>query len=874
MRESANVLKKCCFRSQKENRKRTAVTIVGIVLATALITGVACILASFRASMIAYEKQQNGDYHYHFVEVGQENLKYFQNNINIEKYGLAENLGYAPLEESQNPDKPYLHVSAIEKGMESTLALKLTEGRMPENGSELAVGSHVRSNGLVDIKVGDVLELQMGERMAGESALGQENPYIEGEERFVPSSRKRYTVVGILERPNQVWEPRIAPGYSAFTLLEEPERAGVVEVYASYTKKGLRNAQQVNAGILGVDEELYRRYYVGEALGIITPEEEAQIRAVAKNVQENYWLLKWELLIFSSNIMKMLYAMSAIAILIIIVTSVFCIHNSFMISLTEKMKLYGRLASVGTTRGQQKKIVYYEAAVLGLVGVPLGVISGIAATAVLVGAVGGLVEDALLFRLVFGISIWAILLGAALSAATVYLSAAGSARRAARVSPISAIRANDMVKEKKRMSGKELRCPAFIDRLFGIGGKIAYKNLRRARVRYRTTVISIVVSVAAFIGLSTFVELLMYSSSYYYEDIPYRLRVSINGWDSYDKALQIAGMDGILEAEVVRSARFFMDQDEIAYSGEYLELGIGEREMRLYSLGEEAYARYCRKVGVSAKEARDKAIVLADYSWEYWGDGKLHTKEGNIATFRPGEILEGTGVAEGLRIEVLTQTSVRPMHQLGGGTNQIQLIVSEEWMDTHLQQNPEYDDIKYNSINVFASCENTDEMEAAIRRELQLQHYSLTNYDAQYRSDRSLHLVVAIFLYGFITVVALIGITNIFNTITTNMELRAPEFAMLQAVGMTGREFRRMIWLENMFYGGKALLIGIPLGIFLSLCFNAALGSGIVTSIHLPWGATAAAAMAVGVLLYAIMRYSMGKVRKKNIVETIRNENI
>ena len=243
----------------------------------------------------------------------------------------------------------------------------------------------------------------------------------------MPSSRKRYTVVGILERPNQVWEPRIAPGYSAFTLLEEPERAGVVEVYASYTKKGLRNAQQVNAGILGVDEELYRRYYVGEALGIITPEEEAQIRAVAKNVQENYWLLKWELLIFSSNIMKMLYAMSAIAILIIIVTSVFCIHNSFMISLTEKMKLYGRLASVGTTRGQQKKIVYYEAAVLGLVGVPLGVISGIAATAVLVGAVGGLVEDALLFRLVFGISIWAILLGAALSAATVYLSAAGSA---------------------------------------------------------------------------------------------------------------------------------------------------------------------------------------------------------------------------------------------------------------------------------------------------------------------------------------------------------------------------------------------------------------------------------------------------------------
>ena len=871
MRESANVLKKCCFRSLKENRKRTAVTIVGIVLATALITGIACILTSFRVSMIAYEKTQKGDFHYHFVNVGREYLKYFENNSNIETYHLAENLGYAPLDGSRNPDKPYLFISAIEEGMESTLALTLTEGRMPENGSELVVGSHVRNNGLVDIKVGDVLELQMGDRMVDEHVLGQESPYYADKEWFQPSSRKVYTVVGLVERPNQEWEPRIAPGYSAFTLLDEP--AEVVEVYASYTKKGLRNAEQVNAGILGVDVELYRRYYVGEALGIITPQEEQEIKTVAKNVRENYWLLKWELFVFSSNIMSMLYTMSAIALGIIIVTSVFCIHNSFMISLTEKMKLYGRLASVGTTRRQQKKIVYYEATVLGLTGVPLGVISGIAATAVLVRAVGGLMEDALGFRLIFGISVWAILLGAVLSAATVYFSAAGSARRAARVSPISAIRANDMVKEKKRMSGKELRCPAFIDRLFGIGGKIAYKNLRRARVRYRTTVISIVVSVAAFIGLSTFVELMMYSSSYYYEDIPYRLRVSINGWDSYDKALQIAGMDGILEAEVVRTARFFMNQDEIAFSGEYQEQGYDETILVLRSLGEEAYARYCSKVGVSVEEAAGKAIVLADYGWNYWEDGKLYTGEGDIAAFRPGDLLKGTGVAEGLEIEVLTQTNERPMYQMKSATNMIQLIVSEEWMDTYLPQGSKYDDMKY-GLEVYANCENADEMEAAVRRDMQLQYYTITNYDAQYRSDRSLHLLAAIFLYGFITVVALIGITNIFNTITTNMELRAPEFAMLRAVGMTGREFRRMIWLENMFYGGKALFIGIPLGIFLSLCFNAALGSGIVTSIHLPWGATAAAAMAVGVLLYAIMRYSMGKVRKKNIVETIRNENI
>ena len=870
MKESANVLKRCCSRALKENPKRTAVTIVGIILATALITGVACIVVSFRASMIAYEKQQNGDWHYHFVGVGNEYLKYFENNTNIEKYGLLETLGYAPLEGSQNPDKPYLYLCAMEESVEDILGLTLSEGRMPENGTELVVGKHVRTNGLVDIKVGDVLTLQMGERMTDEYLLTQESPYYVGEERFVPSSEKQYTVVGIIERPNEEVEPRIAPGYSAYTFLEEPEAAAEVDVYASYTKKGLRNREQVNAGILGVEEELYKRYYNG---GVFTQEEQQRMRTVAKLVVENYWLLRWELMIFTSNTMNMLYAMSVIAILIIIVTSVFCIHNSFMISLTEKMKLYGRLASVGTTRRQQKKIVYYEAAVLGLTGVPLGIISGIAAIAVLVRAVGGLMEEGLGFRLIFRISLPAVLLGAVLSAVTVYLSASGSARRAARISPINAIRASETVKISGKDAARELRCPAFIGRLFGIGGKIAYKNLRRARVKYRTTVISIVVSVAAFIGMSTFVDLMMYSSTYYYEDMPYQLRVSINQWESYEKALEIAGMEGVQEAEVVRSARFPVDNSLISYSESYQENVSELPALMIRSLGEEAYARYCRNVGVSVEEALDKAIVMADASREYWEDGKLYREEGDIASFRPGEMIRGIETAEGLEVEVLTQTRVKPMY-MTGTAGWIILIVSDAWMDTHVRDGMKYDNIKYDNVEVYVKCENADEMEAAIRNEMQLSHYTVTNYEAQYRSFRSMSLVVAIFLYGFITVVALIGITNIFNTITTNMELRAPEFAMLRSVGMTGREFRRMIWLENLFYGGKALLVGIPLGIFLSLCFNMALGEGLVTSFRLPWAATAGAALAVGLLLYGIMHYSMGKINRKNIIETIRNENI
>ena len=438
---SRNVLRKCCYRSLKENRKRTAVTIVGILLATALITGVACMAVSFRASMVAYEKQENGDYHYHFTGVAKEYLKYFRENPNVESYSLTAVVGYAELEGSQNADKPYLYVRAMGKEIDRTLALTLTEGRLPETDSEIVIGRHARSNGFVDIKVGDMLTLQVGKRMSEGFSLGQETPYLGAEEELEPFFERSYTVVGIVERPNQEVEPRLAPGYSAFTFLNDAE-AEVVDVYASYTKRGLRHREEVTAGILGVESELYERYYNGKSY---TEEEQQQIRTVASQVQENYWLLKWELLIFSSRIMNMLYAMAGIAIVIIIVTSAFCIHNSFVISLTEKMQLYGRLSSVGTTGGQQRKIIYYEAGILGLTGIPLGMICGIAATAVLVKAVGGLVEDALGFRLVFGLSFPAMVFGALLSAITVYLSASGSARRAARISPISAIRGLSLI---------------------------------------------------------------------------------------------------------------------------------------------------------------------------------------------------------------------------------------------------------------------------------------------------------------------------------------------------------------------------------------------------------------------------------------------
>ena len=855
-----NVLKRCCYRSLKENRKRTVVTIVGVILATALVTGVACMAASFRASLITYEKRRNGDYHYAFQEVQAKNLKYFENNQHVDSFGLSEELGYAVLAGSRNPDKPYVYVSGIDEKAEQALSLQLEEGRMPENDNELVIGRHIRSNGMVDLKVGDTLTLSIGNRMSEGYKVTQDTPYLYEGEAFEPVFEKTFTIVGIIERPLRAAEPTMAPGYSVYTRLGDVGPEDILNVYASYTDWGLKHRTQVTAGLLGVTEELYESYYGGAGY---TEEEARQIRAVAGSVKENYWLLKWEVLAFSSSTMNMLYAMAAIAVLIIIVTSVFCIHNSFVISLTEKMKLYGRLSSVGTTAAQQKKIVYYEASFLGIIGIPLGVLSGVGASAVLVKAVGGLVEDAVGFELVFAVSLPAILLSALLSGVTVFFSASGSAKKAAKISPVSAIRANDTVRIRKR----ELRCPGIVGSLFGIGGRIAYKNLRRARVKYRTTVVSIVVSVAAFIGMNTFVGLLFDISGVYNKRLNYQIKADVM---DYGEALKIAGLGEVREAEIVRSASVTVDGARLPFTKEYLEHhGPGEeRNMAIRTLGEEAYARYCSRVGVDVEEARDKVIVVADFQEQYRKDGKIYLNDYNIVEYHKGDVIQGVGEDARTIMEVLVQTREKPMYLQDASYNNILLIVSDSWLDSHPLSN------KQDNIGIYMKCEDSDRLEEIIRNDMMLQHYTITNYDAFYRSDRSLHLVIAIFLYGFITVVVLIGVTNIFNTITTNMELRAPEFAMLRSVGMTGREFRRMIWLEGMFYGSKALVIGIPLGMLISFAFHMAMAEGIVTAFRPAWGAVFASCAAVAVLLFVIMHYSMAKISRKDIIETIQNENI
>lgn len=867
------MLKKLTFRSLSKNRKRTVVTIIGIILATALLTAVANMAESMRESIIEHEKQTEGDYHYFFQGVATDNIKFFENNKNIEELGYGVWLGYAPLEGCKNEDKPYVYVCAFDEAGIKSVGLELTQGRMPENNSEIVISSHIRNNGGVKLRLGDTVSLRLGRRETADGyALNQFNPYSGEEEKFIPVEEREYTVVGIINRPNYTIEQYTAPGYTVITGMEDMKNYEKVNVYATYTKKALKNHIQVTAGLIGISESLCEEIFSD---GIVSTQESKKLTEIAEYVVRNNSLLRWELFRFSESTMNMIYSMAAVAIAIIIVSAVFCIRNSFVISLTEKLRLYGMISSVGATGRQRKKMVYYEAIILGGIGIPLGILSGVAATAIVVKCTGKLLEKGLGVELVFVVSVPAMILGAILSGATVFFSSFRTAGRAAALSPIIAIRSNTTIKREKR----KLKAPGVIGRIFGVGGVISYKNLKRAKVKYRTTVVSIVVSVAVFISMSTFIHLGFKASTVYYDKLDYQIYLQLNEENALELAQQIVQMDEVLEYNIVRTAGIIAKNEEIPYTKDFEEY-YGQQEpeedivIPLFTIGEEPFREYCKEQGISYEEAKDKAIVYADYQFRKEEENGAKYYTGKAAEFKKGDILKAImakeGAEEQILLEVALQTDTMPIFAGKTIGNYIKAIVSDTWFEEYTKQKGGC------FVEVYLVCDDADGLEEKIRTndEFELALKSFSNYKTEYQRQKSLYLMIAVFLYGFIIVITLIGVTNIFNTITTNMELRNREFAMLRAIGMTGKEFRRMIWLESLFYGVKSLYIGIPIGYVLSLAFNEALGFGIVTGYVLPLKEIGICVAAVFLLIFGIMRYSMGKIKSRDMVWAMQNENI
>lgn len=859
------VLNKVSLKNLKLNKKRTIVTIIGIMLATALIVALSSLVFSFRASIIEYEKKNSGDYHYEFYDVPKDEIKYITNNRNVEKAYMTQSVGYAILDNSKNEDKPYLYLQSFSKDALNNLGINLIDGRLPENESEIVISNHIKTNARVKYNIGDTLTLNIGNRISNGYELNQNNPYNgehkEYEEHIEEKFTKTYTIVGIIERPSGEIEPYSAPGYTIITCIDENCVTENANIFVRYNKEGLKNHNKTTANILGISEKTLKDYESGDF---------SNTDSIKYDYSRNIYLIKYETLDLSDSLMAMLYSVSFIVVLIIMATSVFCIKNSFAISITEKVKQYGMLSSVGATSKQIKKNVYFESIVLAVIGIPLGIALGLLASFILINICNALLKEALNFSLVYEVSIIAILISLGLSAVTCLLSARSSAKKASKITPIDAIRESLDVKIK----GKKVKSPKFIKKCFGIGGDIAYKNLKRNNKKYRTTVVSIVVCVAVFIATSSFVDLAFKTVKMNTGEIDYNISVrgnSENIEDFLGKLNSISNFENINRCTIQREMD--IKTDNLKHSEEMLDNSDGNY-ITIFSIGKEEYSRYLEEIGLDYEYCRDKAILINSIvTNKYDEKGNSKKVEVNIYNNKRGDIIKGNvfstyGDGVEIDLEIAAITNKRPMAMKNlYFTNGI-MIVSDEFMDKYK------DDIREYTV-MYIDSNNADKLQDDIEEYLSNENgYYIENIDQNMKSMKSLYLLIAIFLYGFIGVIALIGITNIFNTITTSMELRAKEFAMLKSIGMTKKEFNRMVKLESVFYGSKSLIIGIPIGMLLSYLIFRALSKGVEFAYILPINGILISIIAVFVLVWSIMRFSLNKINKQNIIETIRRDNI
>ena len=933
-----NLMKTLTLKNLKLNRKRTIVTIVGIILATALLSALVTLVSSFQYSMIEYQKQKDGDFHVKFSNVKMSELSEFKNNRNIESTFETMGMGFAKLDGCKNEDKPYAYVMATDEAGFERGCFKLIEGRMAKNEDEIVIPRHLKTNGRIDIKVGDEITLDVGKRYDSntEGVISENCAYEHEAETLTDTVTKHYKVVGIMERPGYGMEDYSAAGYTFVTYSDElaaidngtkseaSEADTTLTVYSRYTQKALRNKDAVTADIIGVDEKLFEKAN-NSSVEMSSEESDRFLKEMENAKYEIYmngYLINYECVFPIDGSFKALFTVAAVVALIIILTSVYCIKNSFNISITEKIRQYGMLASVGATRRQIKSSVKTEAAMLGVIGIPVGTMSGILASLILVNVVNALSAGWLNVALSFHTSLPALILAVILSIATIYFSATGSARRAAKVTPLEAIR---NTKEIKIKSAK-LKTPAIIGRIWGIGGVISYKNIKRNNKKYRTTVTSIVICSVTFIVISYFMSVAFSMVGMSYASTDYNIGINMSCKKDIDiekLTKLVSGIEGVDDYLV--GAGYDFDVSKPKYTKEY-----GEYCRQLYAdsedvsqmflitvLDDKSYDKYASDAGI--KNAAAGAILVNKCTFDVYNENssKYAKKEMELYKYKAGDTIEcgynvyddassddnavegGTesstednsgyvdeetinnGVRKTVDVTIAGVTDKVPIGYKGYSNTL--LFMNQKGFESLWGDGKNGNEIKpgYASYSAYVVAENADEYQDTFEKETeenpeysQISFY-VSNLDKQMRDEKSLFTLLGVFAYGLIVVIALIGITNIINTLSTGMELRSREFATLRSIGMTDKQFVGMVRLESVFISVKALVIGVPLGILISYLLCVMMNRMDDAIIYEPpYKAIILCILVVIMLIYAIMKLSMTKLRHNNIIETIKNENL
>ena len=856
-----NIFARITARTMKENKTRTIVTIIGVILSTAMITAVVTLGGTFQNFFIEYTKEQDGSWHVAGLSLPVKEAEKAEKQEEVVNSTKVAEIGYARYEHLLSPMMPYLYVQSFSENTRSMLPVALKEGKFPEKQNEVIIPDYLNAN-LEEgnqILIGDTLPLELGEREYKGERLSQINSYMgtetKAEESFVPKEKREFTVVGIYDYSSLVTSVG-APGYEVY--------AGPGNETGSYTDlyvelKDIKKTYDFQKEVFG-------------GYGSVTHES----------------LLRWYGVVDNDRFSTVYTGLLLILTAVIMTGSVLLIYNAFSISLRERSTQFGLLSSLGATKKQLRQSMRYEAFMVSLIGIPLGVLSGIAG----IGITLYFIEEGL-SQWLYGenkeiplvVNAGAVLLSVMIAFFTVFISVWIPSKRIKRLSPMEAIRASEDIKIRPG----EVKTGGWVFKIFGLPGMMADKNYKRDRKKYRTTIVSLSISILLFTTAALFQIYLIETGSFVMDvpaaDVECVLYQPDKDAEKADKILEkTEGIEEIFSYEKL----YLMMQVPSEILGSVFE---GREVMtdenytvisaETVILPNEVFEEMAKKEGISLSAYKNTEVPRFLYTenehtynsstqryetQEYFlENGEKRAELGLVTTSekQEKEIFEPQG-------EVILGDAVENLpEKMGIRNTDFALFMSESMYQDFSEYFLRTDPIKTYNIK----CENPGVVSETLEKELKeqgIQSENVTDLHALYQQDRNTMMAVQILTYGFIILISLIAVANVFNTISTNFMLRRKEFAMLRSMGMSPKGFNRMLYYECLIYGSKSVLYGIILTVMVSYVICKVIGIGADAGFVIPWGALIIAIAGVFLVVFASMIYAMCRIRKNNIVEELK----
>lgn len=847
-----SILNRLTIKNLRLNKKRTIVTIIGIILSTALMVGIGLLFSSFQDLMIRDTIGYNGKYEANYGDVDLIKL----NNIKDKDftYFYEKPIGFSKIE-SSNEYKPYMYITSVNK--EYFDELKLIEGSFPKNENEVVISNHVITNGGLNYKVGDIVTFTYGSRNIDGDITLANSELVDGE-FLTNEGTHTYKIVGIVERSN--FENYSACGYTAFTLDVNNDK-GSVNLYVMFNK---------NKKIIKQSEKLAKELGYNNYINYNST-------LLALYGESTY-----------GNVMTTMVSMMMIMLALVSIGCIIVIYNSFAISVMERKKEFGLLSSIGATKRQLSHTVFFEAVFVGVIGIILGILGAYVGIGCVVLIINNLISDMLEYKLHLVTNPLFIIIPVIFMIIVIGLSAFIPSRRASKVSPIEAIRQNDDIKINK----KKIKTSKLVNKLFGIEGEIALKNIKRNKKKYRVTVVSLFISIVLFISFSSYMNYTLNTASSVMGEVPYDYQISYFGnaddKEALDKINEIVKSSDVKEY-VSYSVSNLSIIGDYTYSDEYLDFyksaygddgikalnNLKYQYISIYILDDNSYNKYKKLIGLD----KDSVILLNRFNGVSYGNNKRVNYD--IPVINSGNInIKICNFDDNDEDVDTTKYCNKNIDNIFVTNKSFDLIEEFSYMDDFklIVNKKLYDSISdssthYTQFNIIS--DNTNNIDKLTKELDKYSNVNYTNIKEAMKQANNLILVVKILMYGFISLVTLIGVTSVFNTISTSMALRKREFAVLRSIGLTNRGFNKILFFESLFFGMKSLIFAIPVSIGITVLIHYALADMMsISTIIIPWKYIIISIVSVFVIVLLTMMYSTSKIKKHNIIEQIREENI